>query len=77
MSTRTIFPVGTVIMLLPQHLIIDFRMTKFDIRNYFEKIYNIKVRRVNTRIQVGEICYVSRITQSTCNMWSEFGFDSV
>ena len=31
------------------------RMTKFDIRNYFEKIYGIKVTKVNTRIQLGEI----------------------
>ena len=28
-------------------------MTKFDIKNYFEKIYNINVLRVNTRIQQG------------------------
>ena len=31
------------------------RMTKFDIRNYFEKIYGVKVAKVNTRIQLGEI----------------------
>jgi ribosomal protein L23 len=30
-------------------------MTKFDIRNYFEKIYNIKVKKVNTRIQLGKL----------------------
>ena len=29
-------------------------MTKFDIKNYFEKIYNIDVAKVNTRIQLGE-----------------------
>ena len=29
-------------------------MTKFDIRNYFEKIYDLSVRRVNTRIQLGK-----------------------
>jgi ribosomal protein L23 len=29
------------------------RMTKFDIKNYFEKIYNIDVAKVNTRIQLG------------------------
>lgn len=29
------------------------RMTKFDIRNYFEKIYGVKVAKVNTRIQLG------------------------
>ena len=35
------------------------RMTKFDIRNYFEKIYNIRVKKVNTRIQVGKLLYCS------------------
>ena len=29
-------------------------MTKFDIKNYFEKIYNIDVAKVNTRIQLGK-----------------------
>ena len=29
-------------------------MTKFDIKNYFEKIYKIDVAKVNTRIQLGE-----------------------
>lgn len=29
-------------------------MTKFDIKNYFERIYNVKVEKVNTRIQLGE-----------------------
>ena len=29
------------------------RMTKFDIKNYFERIYNVKVLKVNTRIQLG------------------------
>ena len=29
------------------------RMTKFDIRNYFEKIYSVKVSKVNTRVQLG------------------------
>ena len=28
-------------------------MAKPDIRNYLEKIYNVKVVRVNTRIQIG------------------------
>ena len=32
------------------------RMTKFDIKNYFEKIYNVDIAKVNTRIQLGE-CY--------------------
>ena len=29
-------------------------MTKFDIRNYFEKIYSIEVADVHTRIQKGK-----------------------
>ena len=29
-------------------------MTKFDIKNYFERIYNVKIDKVNTRIQHGE-----------------------
>ncbi|KAL0967834.1 hypothetical protein UPYG_G00257850 [Umbra pygmaea] len=29
------------------------RMTKFDVRNYLEKIYNIPVGAVRTRIQYG------------------------
>lgn len=29
-------------------------MTKFDIKNYFERIYNVKIANVNTRIQIGE-----------------------
>ena len=28
-------------------------MTKFDIKNYFEKIYGLKIAKVNTRIQLG------------------------
>ena len=30
-------------------------MTKFDIKNYFQSIYNINVALVNTRIQQGEV----------------------
>ena len=29
-------------------------MTKFDIRNYFQKIYGVQVAKVNTRIQIGK-----------------------
>jgi len=29
-------------------------MTKFDIRNYFQKIYGVQVAKVNTRIQLGK-----------------------
>ena len=32
-----------------------YRMTKFDIRNYFEKIYGVNVAKVNTRIQLGKV----------------------
>lgn len=32
-----------------------FRMTKFDVRNYFEKIYGLKVASVHTRIQKGKL----------------------
>ena len=35
------------------------RMTKFDIRNYFEKIYGVKVAKVNTRIQLGTLLIFS------------------
>ena len=31
-------------------------MTKIDIKNYLEKIYNIRVAKVNTRIQAGLCC---------------------
>ena len=41
-------------------------MTKFDIRNYFEKIYNVRVARVNTRIQLGKVTKYSR--QKTCEL---------
>ena len=34
-------------------LLFFYRMTKFDIKNYFEKIYGVKVAKVNTRIQLG------------------------
>lgn len=30
------------------------RMTKFDVKNYLEKIYNVPVGAVRTRIQFGE-----------------------
>ncbi len=30
-------------------------MTKFDVRNYFEKIYGVKVAAVHTRIQKGKL----------------------
>ena len=30
-------------------------MTKFDIRNYFWKIYGVRVAKVNTRIQLGKL----------------------
>ena len=33
------------------------RMTKFDIRNYFWKIYGVRVAKVNTRIQLGKLDY--------------------
>ena len=36
-------------------LLFHARMTKFDVRNYFEEIYNIRVRKVNTRIQQGTL----------------------
>lgn len=32
------------------------RMTKDDIRNYLEKIYNVPVAAVRTRIQYGKCC---------------------
>ena len=35
-------------------------MTKFDIKNYFEKIYNIDVAKVNTRIQLGKCSVINR-----------------
>lgn len=33
---------------------VPIRMTKFDIKNYFERIYNVKIDKVNTRIQHGK-----------------------
>lgn len=33
---------------------VPMKMTKFDIKNYFEKIYGIRVAKVNTRIQLGK-----------------------
>ena len=33
-------------------------MTKFDIKNYFQSIYNINVALVNTRIQQGVVVVV-------------------
>lgn len=32
-------------------------MTKFDVKNYLEKIYNVPVGAVRTRIQFGECCH--------------------
>ena len=37
-------------------------MTKFDIRNYFWKIYGVRVAKVNTRIQLGKLDH----QQNTC-----------
>ena len=33
-------------------------MTKFDIKNYFQSIYNINVALVNTRVQQGVVVVV-------------------
>ena len=33
---------------------VPMKMTKFDIRNYFWKIYGVRVAKVNTRIQLGK-----------------------
>lgn len=33
---------------------VPMKMTKFDIKNYFEKIYGLKIAKVNTRIQLGK-----------------------
>ncbi|XP_062511490.1 large ribosomal subunit protein uL23m-like [Corticium candelabrum] len=33
---------------------VPLKMTKLDIRNYLEKIYDIRVAKVNTRIQLGK-----------------------
>ena len=41
------------------------RMNKPDIKNYFEKIYQIKVKNVNTRIQLGKVLSLQR----TCQFW--------
>ena len=32
-----------------------FRMTKFDIKNYFERIYGLDIYKVTTRIQRGTL----------------------
>ena len=39
-------------------------MTKFDIKNYFERIYNVKIDKVNTRIQHGKwLCKVIKLSK--------------
>ena len=42
-------------MLLNMPHLCSSRMTKFDIRNYFWKIYGVRVAKVNTRIQLGKL----------------------
>ena len=42
-------------MLLNMPYLCSSRMTKFDIRNYFWKIYGVRVAKVNTRIQLGKL----------------------
>jgi large subunit ribosomal protein L23 len=33
---------------------VPLKMTKLDVRNYLQSIYNVEVAKVNTRIQLGE-----------------------
>ena len=40
------------------------RMTKFDVKNYLEKIYEVPVGAVRTRIQFGECLYCNTLTFS-------------
>ena len=49
-------------MLLNMPYVCSSRMTKFDIRNYFWKIYGVRVAKVNTRIQLGKLDH----QQNTC-----------
>ena len=46
-----------------------FRMTKFDIRNYFEKIYGIRVAKVNTRIQLGKMIIGASRSEPLWSKW--------
>ena len=52
-------------------------MTKFDIRNYFEKIYGIEVAAVHTRIQKGKcsIIIICTIHCSICIIHSYYVYD--
>ena len=41
------------------------RMTKYDVKNYLEKIYNVPVGEIRTRIQFGEChCFAQALTES-------------
>uniref|UniRef100_A0A8R1TRM7 Large ribosomal subunit protein uL23m n=1 Tax=Onchocerca volvulus TaxID=6282 RepID=A0A8R1TRM7_ONCVO len=45
---------------LPKHVVkfeVDKRMTRHDVREYLEKIYNLPVREVRTLIKAGHITY--------------------
>ncbi len=37
------------------YIVLCYRMTKIDVRNYFEKIYGVNVASVHTRIQKGKV----------------------
>lgn len=43
-----------ILFFLPFFLFVLYRMTKYDIKNYLEKIYNTPVGAVRTRIQFGK-----------------------
>ncbi|EJW84233.1 hypothetical protein WUBG_04855, partial [Wuchereria bancrofti] len=45
---------------LPKHVVkfeVDKRMTRHDVREYLEKIYNLPVREVRTLVKTGQITY--------------------
>ena len=58
-------------------------MTKLDIRNYLESIYNVEVAKVNTRIQLGwyamsvclSVCLSVQIFLSVFNYGAACNFD--
>lgn len=51
------------------------RMTKCDVKNYLEKIYNVPVATVRTRIQYGEClhCFAQAHTPQTAIKFTELG----
>lgn len=50
----------------------SMEMTKYDVKNYLEKIYNIPVIEVRTRIGLGKQLFLIVLSQRYCHNWFTF-----